>query len=327
MRHILMLALCCAPGWLAVPAHAQGTATAYPVRPVRFIVANAAGGLVDTIARTIAQHLSERLGQPVVVDNRPGASEAIAAETTAKAPADGHTLLMASEAAMVFNPILNRKLPYNPQRDFTPITAVAESFFYLVVNPAVPAQSVAELIAVARSRPDKLTFGSLGIGTMQHLLGELLQANAKLTLLHVPYKSSGAAVIDLVSGRIDMMFQGGGGTLAHIRSGKLRALGTTSPIRPEGLQNIPPMTKTGVPDFDVPSSWFGISGPADLPRAIVERLNRDIGELLRAPETREKLAPLGINLAPGTAEAMGERIRRDHAFWSRVIRDARIEPE
>ena len=325
-RRILILALCCASSWFAVPAHAQSTATGYPSRPVRFIVGHASGGLVDTIARVVAQHLSERLGQPVVVDNRPGASEVIAAEAVAKSPPDGHTIYMPSETAMVFNAITRKSLPYNPQRDFTPISMVAESPFYLVVNPSVPARSVNELIALAKSQPGKVTFGSIGTGTMQHLLGEMFKARAKVDLLHVPYKGSGAAVLDLVSGRIDIMFQGGGGTLAHIRSGKLRALAATSATRPEETQNLPTMMEAGVPDFDA-SSWFGLVGPAELPRPIVDRLNREVGELLRAPETRKKLAPLGINLAPGTPEGLGERIRKDAPFWTRVIRDARIEPE
>ena len=293
---------------------------------MRFIVGHASGGLVDTIARAVAQHFSERLGQPVVVDNRPGASEVIAAEAVAKSPPDGHTIYMASETAMVFNAITKKSLPYNPQRDFTPISMVAESPFYLVVNPSVPARSVNELIALAKSQPGKVTFASIGTGTMQHLLGEMFKARAKVDLLHVPYKASGPAVLDLVSGRIDMMFQGGGGTLAHIRSGKLRALAATSATRPEETQKLPTMMEAGVPDFDA-SSWFALFGPAELPRPIVDRLNREVGELLRAPETRKKLAPLGINLAPGTPEGLGERIRKDAPFWTRVIRDARIEPE
>ena len=325
-RRILILALCCASSWLAATAHAQSTATGYPSRPVRFIVGHASGGLVDTIARAVAQHFSERLGQPVVVDNRPGASEVIAAEAVAKSPPDGYTIYMASETAMVFNAITKKSLPYNPQRDFTPISMVAESPFYLVVNPSVPARSVNELIALAKSQPGKVTFASIGTGTMQHLLGEMFKARAKVDLLHVPYKASGPAVLDLVSGRIDMMFQGGGGTLAHIRSGKLRALAATSATRPEETQKLPTMMEAGVPDFDA-SSWFALFGPAELPRPIVDRLNREVGELLRAPETRKKLAPLGINLAPGTPEGLGERIRKDSPFWTRVIRDARIEPE
>ncbi len=325
-RRLLPLALCCASFWLAATAHAQGTAAAYPNRPVRFIVAHAAGGLVDTIARAVAQHFSERLGQPVVVDNRPGASEVIAAEAAAKSSPDGHTIFMASEVTMIFNPIMMKNLPYNPQRDFTPISMVAESLFYLVVNPSVPARSVNELIALAKAQPGKLTFASIGNGTHQHLLGEMFKARAKVDLLHIPYKSSGAAVLDLVSGRIDMMFQGGGGTLAHMRSGKLRALAATSTTRPEETKYLQTMVELGVPDFDV-SPWFALFGPAGFPRPIVDRLNREVGDMLRAPETRKKLAPLGITLSPSTPEGLGERISREYPFWTRVIREAGIVAE
>jgi tripartite-type tricarboxylate transporter receptor subunit TctC len=325
-RRIAILALSCLSALFAHTAQAQGTASDYPNKPIRFVVSNAAGGLHDTIARAVAQHYSERLGQPVVVDNRPGASEIIASELVAKSPADGYTLLVASDAAMVFNPILMKKIPYSPQRDFTPISMIAETPLYLIVNPALPAKTVNELIALAKAQPGKITFASIGTGSMQYLLGEMFKTRVKVDLLHVPYKSSSAAVLDIVSGRVDMMFQGGGGTLAHIRSGKLRALAATSATRPEETQNLPTMMEAGVPNFEG-SPWFAVFGPAGLPRPIVDRLNREVGELMRAPETRKKLAPLGIKLIPGTPEELSEHIRKDGSYWTKVIRDARIEPE
>ncbi len=328
-RRIAILELSCLAALFAHTARAQGTASDYPNKPIRIVVGQTAGGLVDTIARAIAQHFSERFGQPVVVDNRPGASEIISSELVAKSPADGFTLLMTSTTAMVFNPILRKKLPYSPQRDFTPISMIAESPSYLVINPALPVNSVRELIAMAQSQPGKITFASLGTGSMQHMFGEIFKARAKVDLLHVPYKTSAVAVLDLLSGRIDMMFQGGAGTLASIRSGKLRALAATNPsaLRPEDMQNLPTMTAAGVWDFDLPAQWFGLVGPAGMPRQIVDRLNREVGEMLRGPEAHKKLVPLGINLVSGTPEEFSERIRKDEASWIPVLRDAGIKPE
>jgi tripartite-type tricarboxylate transporter receptor subunit TctC len=312
--------------FLMNPAYAQSTGTGYPNRPVRLIVGNAAGGLVDTVARILAQHLSERLGQPVIVDNRPGASEILAADGVAKSAPDGYTIFMASQIPIVLGALLNKSLPYNPQRDFSSISMVAESTFYLVVNPAVPAKTVGELILLAKSQPGKLTFASTGNSTLQFLMGELFKSRAKVNILHIPYKSSGPAVLDLVSGRVDMMFQGGGGTIASIRSGKLRSLAVTSAKRHDELPNLPTMMEAGIPDFDV-STWFALFGPADLPKPIIDRLNRETGEFLRNPEMRKKFLALGITLSPSTPEGLDERVRQEFPFWTKVVRDARIEPE
>ena len=304
--------------------HAQGTD--YPGKPVRLIVPFSAGGLGDTVSRGVAQHLSERLGQPFVIDNRPGASEIIAAELVAKSPPDGHTLLVLTAVGTVFNPITKKNLPYDPLRDLAPIAIMFESPFYLVVNPQVPAASVNDLINLARSNPGKLTFASIGNGSMQHLLAEMFKARAKLDLLHVPYKASGPAEVDLVAGRIDLMFQGGGGTLSHMRSGKLRGLATTSAKRAGQAQSLPTMIEAGFNDFDA-VSWFGVFAPASVPRPIVERLNREIGDFMKSPETRNKFAPLGIEVTLSTPEGLAERIRKEGPFWTKVIRDAGIQPE
>jgi tripartite-type tricarboxylate transporter receptor subunit TctC len=293
---------------------------------VRFITASGAGGLTDTMARLLALHLAERLGQPVVVENRPGASETIAADVVAKSPADGHTLYLASEAALVLNAILRKTIPYDPQRDFTGISMVAESPYYLVVNPSVPASSLNELIALAKSQPGKLMFASTGPATMQHLLGEMLKVRAKVDIMHVPYKTSPQATLDLVAGRVDMMIQGGQTTLGHIRSGKLRGLAVTSATRHEEILSVPTMMEAGMADF-VASSWFALIAPAGLSKPIVDRLNREVGELLRAPEARQKLAALGVNVIPSTPGAVGERVRKDFPLWTGVVREAGIEAE
>ncbi len=325
-RRIAILELSCLADLFAHTAQAQGTASDYPNKPIRLVIGLGAGGLGDSIGRAVAQHYSERLGQPVVVDNRPGASEIIASELVAKSPADGYTLLVASNAAMVLNPLLKKSLPYNAQRDFTPISMIAESSQYLLVNPALPAKTVNELIALAKSQPGKISFASIGTGSSSHLMGEMFKARAKIDLLHVPYKTSAATVLDIISGRVDMIFLGGGATMAQVRSGKLRALAVTSATRSEEMPDQPTMMEAGVPNF-AGSPWFAVFGPAGLPRPIVDRLNREVGELLRAPETRKKLAPQGVKLIPGTPEELSEQIRKDVAFWTPVIRDAGIELE
>jgi tripartite-type tricarboxylate transporter receptor subunit TctC len=307
-------------------ANALGAESWTPSRPVRFFVPFTAGGLGDTVARGVGQHLSERLGQPVVVENRPGASEVLAVEPVTKAPADGQTLLLATEVANVFNPLTKKSLPYDPQRDLTSIALLIESPFYLVLHPSVPAQNVAELVALAKSRPGKLSFASIGMGSMQHLLGELFKQRTQVDLLHVPYKGSGPAFTDVLGGQVDLMFQGGGGTLAAMRSGKVRALAATSAKRPAETQNLPTMAEAGVQNFQA-VSWFGIFGPAQLPRVIVDRVNHETVEFLKLPQTRTKFAPLGVELVPTTPEGLAERIRRETPFWAAVIRDARIEPE
>jgi tripartite-type tricarboxylate transporter receptor subunit TctC len=323
-RRMLIFALGFAASGLPGGVQAQGSD--YPGKPVRFVVPFSAGGLADTVSRGVAQQLSERLGQPFVIDNRPGASEIIAAELVAKSPPDGYTLLVSTEVGTVFNPITRKSLPYDPLRDFAPIAMMFESPFYLVVNSEVKAASVKDLIDLARSNPGKLTFASIGNGSMQHLLAEMFKSRAKLELLHVPYKGSGPAVVDLVAGRIDLMFQGGGGTLSHMRSGKLRALAATSGKRPEQTQSLPTMIESGFGDFNA-VSWFGVFAPAGTPRPIIDRLNREIGDFMKSPETRNKFTTLGIEVIPSTPEGLTERIRREGPFWTKVIRDAGIQPE
>ncbi|MSQ70173.1 MAG: tripartite tricarboxylate transporter substrate binding protein [Betaproteobacteria bacterium] len=298
----------------------------YPARPARVIVPFSAGGLGDTVARGVAQHLSEKLGQPFVVDNRPGASEIIATELVAKSPADGYTLLQLTAVGTVFNPITKKNLSYDPLRDLAPVALLFESPFYLVVNPQVQATSVRELIALARANPGKLSFASIGSGSLQHLLAEMFKARANLDLLHVPYKASGPAEVDLVAGRIDLMFQGGGGTLNHLRSGKLRGLAATSANRAAQAPSLPTMIESGFGDFNA-VSWFGIFAPAGVPRPIIERLNREIGDYMKSPEARSRFAPQGIEVVHTTPEGLTERIRREGPFWTRVIRDAGIQPE
>ena len=298
----------------------------YPSRPIRFIVPYTPGGLGDSFARALGDELAKRLGQPVVIDNRPGASQAIGAEATAKAPPDGHTIFMGTQSGMVINTLARKKLPYDPVRDLAPVTMLFTTPLYLVVHPSVPAHSVNELIALARARPGKLTFASIGNGSSQHLAGEMLRARAKVDILHVPYKGSSPAMTDLLGGQVDMMFEGGVSSLPHVRTGKLRALAATGRKRADAMPELPTMAESGVTDFEF-TVWFALIAPAATPRPIIERLNREVGEVLRTRELKEKFAPAGIDIAPSTPEELGERIRADLPYYGKLMREAGIQPE
>jgi tripartite-type tricarboxylate transporter receptor subunit TctC len=302
--------------------HAQ----AFPSRPIRFIVPYTPGGLGDSFARAVAQDLAERVGQPVVIDNRPGASQAIGADATAKAPPDGHTIFMGTQSGLVLNTIARKKLPYDPVRDLAPVSLLFTSPLYLVVHPSVAANSVKELIALANKRPGKLTFASIGNGTSQHLAGELFRTRAKVDIVHVPYKGSSPAITDLLGGQVDMMFEGGVSSLPHVKAGKLRALATTGRKRTEAMPELPTMTEAGVPDFDI-TVWFGLVAPAKTPAPIIERLNKEVVEILRTPALKEKFIAAGIDIAPSTPAELGERIRADLPYYTKLMREAGIQPE
>jgi len=298
----------------------------YPSRPIRFIVPYTPGGLGDSFARAVGEDLAKRLGQPVVIDNRPGASQAIGAEATAKAPPDGHTVFMGTQSGLVLNTIARKKLPYDPVRDLAPVSMLFTSPLYLVVHPSVRANSVKELVALARARPGKLTFASIGNGTSQHLAGELLRKRGKIEIVHVPYKGSSPAMTDLLGGQVDMMFEGGVSSLPHVKSGKLRALATTGRQRTDAMPELPTMAESGVADFDI-TVWFALVTTAGTPRPIIERLNREVGEALRTRELKEKFAAAGIDITPSTPGELAERIRADLPYYGKLMREAGIQPE
>jgi tripartite-type tricarboxylate transporter receptor subunit TctC len=309
-----------------VSANAQNKAEAYPNRPIKLIVPFSAGGLGDTIARTLSQRLSDRMKQPVVVDNRPGASEALAAVVVKQSPADGYTLFLSTETGMVFNPITKKNLPYDPLRDFTPIAMLIESPFYLLVNPSIEARTVADLIKLAKSAPGKLNYASIGPGSMQHLLAEMFKVKAKVDLTHVPYKASGPATIELVAGQVDVMFQGGGTVISMMNAGKLRGLATTANARTNAMPNLPTMAEAGTPDFNA-SSWFALFGPAGMPKPIVDQLYEEISSALRDPAIVGKFQPQGLKVSIGAGKELTERIKQDGPYWSQIIRAARLEFE
>ncbi len=325
MRTILfgLLAVCGVFSDSGTNAYAQGS---YPNRPVKFLVAYVAGGLGDNFARALAQNLSQRLGYPVVVENRPGASQVIALEALAKSPPDGYTLAYGTQSGMVFTTAMKKSLPYDPQKDFSAISLLFTSPMFLFVTPELPVHSVLELIAYARVNPGKLSYASVGVGSAQHIAMELFRSQTGVDLVHVPYKGSAPASVDLVSGRVQVMFDGPMLNEPNIRSGKLRAIASSGVRRMRSWPEVPTVKESGVPDFDI-ATWFGLQTTAGVPRPIIERLNREIGDWIRMPETRKLADQFSLDLVSSTPEEMSERIKRELPIFTKVIRSAGIEPE
>lgn len=309
---------------LAVAGSAWGQ-SAYPTKPVKMISPFPPGAVVDTLCRTLAVPLGELLGQPVVVENRTGAGGNIGMAAVAKAPADGYTIGMGGIGPNGINPSVYASMPFDAVRDFVPITFVASNVNVLVVNPSVPAQNVRELIAYARANPRKLSYGSAGTGTSQHMAGELFKVSTGVEMAHVPYKGAGPAVADLIAGQIPLMFADISAALGHIRAGKLRALGVTTRERTP-LLDVPTLIEQGVADFDV-SAWFGLMAPAGTPREIIARLNADSVSALRRPVIRERLESVGLKPAPGTPEEFGRFIQGEIDRWAKVAKAANIRAE
>jgi tripartite-type tricarboxylate transporter receptor subunit TctC len=311
----LLALLACA----SVSAAAQ--ANAYPARPVRWIVPFAPGGPTDLMSRAVADKLAQRLGQPFVVDNRAGAGGNIGAELVARSAPDGHTLMIGHVGTHAINVSLYPKLAFDPVRDFTPITLIATLPLALVVHPAVPARNVKELIAHAKMYPGALNFASAGNGGPTHLTGELLKTAAAIDIVHVPYKGNAAALIDLVSGRVQVMFSNMLTSMPHVKAGKLRAIGISSPRRTPQAPDLPTIAESGLPGFAaVP--WYGVLGPAGVPRPIVTRLNAAIALALVEPDMRERFVAQGIDLQSDAPEQFASLIRSEVVKWRKVVREA-----
>ena len=323
LRHRLARALC----WLSLALFSPWTAAqAFPSKPVRLVVPYPPGGIGDTLARELGTQLSQRLGQPVVVDNKPGASQIIGAETVAKSAPDGYTLFLGSLSSLVLNVGSNKSLPYDPAKDFTPVSMFFNTPLYLVVNPDLPVKSVAELIAYGKAHPGKLSFGSIGSGSSLHLTGEMFKSRTGVDMLHVPYKGSVPAVTDLLGGQIQLIFDAGTSSLPLVRSGKLRVLGVTSARRASGTPDVPTLAESGVPGFDA-SFWFGIVAPAGTPQTVIKRRSKEINEILKDPALVERYRPNGVEIAGSTPEEMAAQIKSDRPLWAQVQRQAGISPE
>ena len=310
---LLLAALC-------LPALAQ-----YPAKPVKLIVPYAAGGTTDVLARIVADKLTQSLGQPVVIEYKPGAGGTIGADAAAKSPPDGYTIVMGAPGSHSTAPSLYAKLPFDPVKDFAPIVHVANVPNSIIVHPTVPVKSVVELIAYAKANPGKLTYGSAGTGATTHLTGELFALLADVKLTHVPYKGSAQAMIDLLGGQIQMMFENLPGAASQIRSGKLRGLAVTSLRRSPAFPDLPAVSET-LPGFEV-VAWFALFAPAGTPPAIVARLNAETDRALKLADVREKIAQAGSDPIGGTPDELARFLAGDIAKWARVTREAGIKPQ
>ena len=294
-------------------------AQAYPTHSIRLVVPFPAGGTTDILARAAAQKLSESLGQSVVVDNRPGAAGNIGADIVAKSAPDGYTLLMGTVGTHAINPGLYAKMPYDHVKDFVPVVLVAGVPNVLAVNPAFPVNSVAELIALAKSKPGTINFASSGSGTSIHMSGELFKAMAGVDMTHVPYKGSSPALTDLMGGQVQIMFDNLPSALPLIKAGKLRAIAVTSLKRAAALPDVPTISESGLPGFEA-SSWFGVLAPAGTPAPVVAKINADVNKWLQSPEARDQLLAQGANAAGGTPEQFAAHIRAETEKWAKVVK-------
>jgi tripartite-type tricarboxylate transporter receptor subunit TctC len=314
-----------AAGAAALPAVSLAAgAQTYPARPVRLIVGFAAGGTTDIGARLIAQWLSERLGGTFIVENRPGAGTNTATEAVVRAPADGHTLLMASGSNAI-NATLYERLTYNFVRDIIPVAGVIRSPFVLEVHPSVPVKSVPELIAYAKANPGKINMASFGTGTSSHLAGEMFKMMTGVEMQHVPYRGSGPMLIDLISAQVQLAFDNLPASIEHIRAGKLRALAVGTTTRSEALPDVPVLADT-VPGFEA-SAWIGVTAPRNTPAGIVDTLNKEINAALTDPKIKAKFADLSAMVIAGSPADLGKLISDETEKWGKVIRAANIKAE
>jgi tripartite-type tricarboxylate transporter receptor subunit TctC len=296
-------------------AHTQ----TYPVKPVRIISPYSPGGLGDLVPRAVAAGLTETLGQQVIVDNRPGASQIIGMQAAARSSPDGYTLIFGSVTSLAINPSVHKNLPYDPVKDFAPVALCVTTPLYLVVHPSIPAKSVKELLALANAQPGKLTYASGGDGSSNHLAGELFKSLARIDLLHVPYKGAGPAMVDVMAGHVALMFGAAG--LTEAKAGKVRVLGVTSAKRSATAPELPTLSEAGVPGYEA-TIWFGLLAPAGTPTAIVTRLSQDIAKVLMQARVRDQFSTLDVT--PSTPDAFAALIRHEIPKWRKVIDGARI---
>lgn len=293
----------------------------WPTKPIRLVVTFPPGGSSDAAARIVAPRLAERLGQPVVVDNRPGAGGGVGLDLVAKSPADGYTIVLASAGGLTANPSLYKSLPYDPARDFAPITLFGTSPFVLLAHPSLPAASVADVLKMASGQPGRLSYASGGNGTAMHLSGELLKSMGRVHIVHIPYRGSGPALMAVIGGETQLAVADITTAAAQIKSGRVKVLGVMGKDRSPLAPDIPTLNETGLRGYDS-AGWFGILAPAQTPPAVVQRLNTDITAVLRSAEVRERFASAGLEPLPSTSEEMATLMKSETQKWSRVIKES-----
>jgi tripartite-type tricarboxylate transporter receptor subunit TctC len=304
-------------------AASELAAQAYPGKPVRLVVPFPAGGATDVLARAISLYASEKLGQQIVIDNKPGAGGTIGSDIVAKADPDGYTLLIATGSTHSIGPVINPRIPYNVERDFVPIVDVAKTTNVMVVPASLPVKNLAEFTALAKSRPGKLNFGSSGNGTISHLAGELYKAQAGVFMTHIPYRGTGLVFNDMMSGQVHMLMDSFVTAQSNIKEGKLRVLGVTSLERLPFMPEVPSLHEQGLKNFEV-TNWFGLYAPRGTPPDIVTRVNAAYNQALRDPELRRRLATLGAVPTGGTPQQMAAVVAADTTKWRRLITERKI---
>jgi len=310
-------------GLLANPGHAQAN---YPTKPIRLIVPFTPGGVTDTSGRLIAEQLSKRLGQQVVVDNKPGASGNIGTQMVTAAEPDGYTLLLGFDGTLVINPHVFAKVNFDTVKDLTPIGKIGDAVLILVSHPGFPAKSLKDVIALSKTQAGGLSYGTSGTGGTPHIAGELLKMRTGANLVHIPYKGGGQAMTDVLGGNIPLVYTAIAGAIPHVKSGKLQAIAVSSAQRAATLPDVPTFIENGVADFDI-NSWVGLLGPAKMPKAIVDKLNSELNLVLKDPEVRERLNGMGITATPGSADKFGDDIKRDLARFGTVVKAANIKAD
>jgi tripartite-type tricarboxylate transporter receptor subunit TctC len=298
----------------------------YPEKPIRLIVPFAAGGVTDTSGRVVAEALSKRLGQPIIVENKPGASGNIGGQLVVNSAPDGYTLMLGFDGSLVINPHVFANFPFDVTADLTPIGKIGDATLILVAHPSFPPKTLQELIAYSKKQPNGVSYGTSGVGGTPHIAGELLKMRTGANLTHIPYKGGGQAMTDALGGNVPLVYTAVAGAMPHIKAGRLVPIAVSSSKRAPSLPEVPTFIESGVPDFES-SSWVALLAPAKLPRALVDKLNRELNAVLTNPEIVEKLATLGIVATPGPPEQLAEQIRVDLAKYGRVVKAANIKAE
>jgi tripartite-type tricarboxylate transporter receptor subunit TctC len=310
---------------LGMLAATSAGAQAWPAKPMRIVVPYAAGGPLDDVARTVGVRLTEAWGQTVVVDNRGGAGGSIGADMVARSAPDGYTMLLGNAGPLTINPVLMKKLPYDPVKDFTPLSLVLTSPMVLVVHPSLPVKSVGDLLKLARARPNELNYASAGIGNLQHLGMESVQASANIRMNHVPYKGAAPAFIDIFGGRIELMFANVVGAMPHIKAGKLRVIAVSSAKRATALPDVPSVAET-IPGFDM-TGWMGLLGPAGVPKENVTRLSTEVARIVQIPEVRARMLAQGAEPAGGSPQDLADLMARESLLYAKIIKASGIQAE